>query len=125
MKIGWSENCGDRAYKEGVGGSSPSAPTGNVEKPGHFAALEAVGECRCRALSLSFHGEAHMDLGLLEEFRFDWELAGKGSPTVDNFTHDSGVRILDTSKGIGIGNDCDGTFTGRDEEAKSSENYCN
>ena len=27
MKIGWSENCGDRAYKEGVGGSSPSAPT--------------------------------------------------------------------------------------------------
>ena len=84
-KSPWSENRGDRTYKEGVGGSSPSAPTGFVEKPGHFAALEAVGECPCRALSLSFHGEAHLDLGLLEEFRFDWELVGKAARTVDDY----------------------------------------
>ena len=57
-KSPWSENRGDRTYKEGVGGSSPSAPTRNVEKPGRFAALEAVGECPCRALSLSFHGRS-------------------------------------------------------------------
>ena len=57
-KSPWSANRGDRTYKEGVGGSSPSAPTRNVEKPGRFAALEAVGECPCRALSLSFHGRS-------------------------------------------------------------------
>ena len=48
----WSENHGDRTYKEGVGGSSPSAPTRIVEEPAHFVALEAVGKCLCRALSL-------------------------------------------------------------------------
>ena len=26
-----------------------------------------------------------MDLGLLEEFRFDWELAGKAARTVDDY----------------------------------------
>ena len=46
-KSPWSANRGDRTYKEGVGGSSPSAPTRNVEKSGHFAALEAMGKCPC------------------------------------------------------------------------------
>jgi hypothetical protein len=33
-----------------------------------------------------------MDLGLLEEFRFDWELAGKAARTVDNYI--AALRLL-------------------------------
>ena len=32
QKIEWSANSGDRTYKEGVGGSSPSAPTRNAPR---------------------------------------------------------------------------------------------
>ena len=33
-----------------------------------------------------------MDLGLLEEFRFDWELAGKAARTVDDYI--AALRLL-------------------------------
>ena len=33
-----------------------------------------------------------MDLGLLEEFRFDWELAGKAVRTVDDYI--AALRLL-------------------------------
>ncbi len=33
-----------------------------------------------------------MDLGLLEEFRFDWELAGKAGRTVDDYI--AALRLL-------------------------------
>jgi len=35
-----------------------------------------------------------MDLGLLEEFRFDWELAGKAARTVDDYI--AALRLLFT-----------------------------
>jgi hypothetical protein len=33
-----------------------------------------------------------MDLGLLEEFRFDWELAGKAARTADDYI--AALRLL-------------------------------
>ena len=42
--MGCPTNRSTRPYKEGVGGSSPSTPTGSVEKPGQFTAREYRGD---------------------------------------------------------------------------------